>query len=317
MDSFDWLSDLAPIHAARESWHSGEYQRQTIFHLKYESDAPFAICCGAGLLAEHVRRFRFSPEVIARLGRTTDERGRSIFDESFLNHLQRMRLRVEVNVPQEGMLLLPGEPLLIARGQMDQVQILESAFRLLVWESTHWATQIALARWKKKDWEEEETPRSPAYNATPEGWKIRAMFIGGASAEDILKNVKKPTRPILKEKEGLQIVWQHGQPAENSMTQIRRLYKGTTALADVWLDENQNRNASVSRTTAKILDENSAGAEQEIKFTRFQNLYQPALVKGHPLLVSQRKGYFRQRTLHQMAAFHAADLRKYPHGWLV
>ncbi len=315
MENYDWLADLAPLHAARESWQNGQYLKQSIFHLNYQSDAPFSICAGAGLLAEHVRRFRFTPEVISRLGRISDERGRSVFDESFLNHLQRMRLRVEISVPHEGMLLLPGEPILIARGPVAQVQLLESAFRVFIWESTHWATQSALVRWKNHDWEEEETPRSPAYLPSPEGWKIRSMFIGGATTDDILENVKTPIREILPD-EGLKMVWQTGQDSSNSLTQIRRLYKSTEAVGDVWLNDFQDKNASVSHLSVQILDEISK-KEKTLRLTRFQNLYQPAISKGHPLLVSTRKGYFRQRTLHQMAAFHEADLEKYPRGWLI
>ena len=109
--TFDWLSDLEPAFAAQESWHSGVYYEDSLFHLVYRPDGPFAIACGAGLLAEHIRRFRFTPEIIQRLGQITNERGFSFFSESFLNYIQRLKLRVDVWAAPEGMLLLPGEPL--------------------------------------------------------------------------------------------------------------------------------------------------------------------------------------------------------------
>ena len=43
------------------------------------------------------------------MGQVTDAQGRNAFQESFLNHLQRMRLRLQVNIAAEGTLLLPGE----------------------------------------------------------------------------------------------------------------------------------------------------------------------------------------------------------------
>ena len=307
---FDWFSDLSPAFAAQESWLDGSYNRPAIFHLMYKSEGPFAISCGAGLLAEHVRHFRFSVEVIQHLGQVTDERGCSVFRESFLNYLQRLRLRVQVNAAPEGALLLPGEPILVVQGPLVQIQLLESAFRLLFWESTHWATSAALARWKNDDWSEEDTPSAPPYPFNPDGWKIRAAYIGGASADEILNNVGKNAREIFPGEGLVKIQHESGEP----MVQIRRLFKGNHPLADVWLTQTQEEEASVSKTKIQFLDEIS-GKPIEMQMNRFQNLYQPALVKGHPVLAPPRLGYLRQRMLKQSEAFHTVKLKNYPHGW--
>lgn len=307
---FDWLSDLSPVYAAQESWLDGSYDREAIFHLMYKSQSEFAIACGAGLLAEHVRRFRFSLDVIQHLAHVTDERGRSVFQESFLNHLQRLRLRVQVNAAPEGALLMPGEPILVVEGPLEQIQLLESAFRLLLWESTHWATQAAAARWKGGDWTEEDTPSPPPYPFNPDGWKIRAAYIGGASADEILNNVGKPIREAFKGEGLMKIQHETGEP----MVQIRRLYKGNTPLGDVWLTQTQEEEASVSKTKVRFMDENS-GQPMELQMNRFQNLYQPVLVKGHPVLAPPRLAYLRQRMLKQTEAFHHVKLKNYPHGW--
>lgn len=307
---FDWFSDLSPAFAAQESWLDGSYNRPAIFHLMYKSEGPFAISCGAGLLAEHVRHFRFSVEVIQHLGQVTDERGCSVFRESFLNYLQRLRLRIQVNAAPEGALLLPGEPILVVQGPLVQIQLLESAFRLLFWESTHWATSAALARWKNDDWTEEDTPSAPPYPFNPDGWKIRAAYIGGASADEILNNVGKNAREIFPGEGLVKIQHKSGEP----MVQIRRLFKGNHPLADVWLTQTQEEEASVSKTKIQFLDEIS-GKPIEMQMNRFQNLYQPALVKGHPVLAPPRLGYLRQRMLKQSEAFHTVKLKNYPHGW--
>ncbi|MBK7938743.1 MAG: hypothetical protein IPJ82_17390 [Lewinellaceae bacterium] len=307
---FDWLSDLSPAFDAQESWIDGSYDRPALFHLMYKPREPFAIACGAGLLAEHVRRFRFSVDTIQHLGQITDDRGRSVFQESFLNYLQRMRLRVQVNAAPEGALLLPGEPILIVQGPVAQIHLLRSAFRLLLWESTHWATAAAVWRWKNGSWMEEDTPSPPPYPFNPDGWKIRAAYIGGASADEILNNVGKPIRQTFPGEGLVNITHQSGE----SMVQIRRLFKGNNPLGDVWLTPAQEEAASVSKTRIRFLDENS-GKPAEVQMTRFQNLYQPVLVKGHPVLAPPRLGYLRQRMLKQTEAFHSADLKKYPHGW--
>lgn len=307
---FDWLSDLSPAFAAQESWLDGSYDRETIFHLMYKPDGAFAIACGAGLLAEHVRRFRFTIDIIQHLGQVTNDRGCSVFSESFLNYLQRLRLRVRVNIAPEGALLMPGEPILVVQGPLAQIQLLQTAFNVLLWESTHWATMAAAARWKRGEWTEEDTPSPPPYHFNPEGWKIRAAYIGGASADEILKNVGKIPRQTFPGEGLVKIQHESGEP----MVQIRRLYKGNQPLGDVWLTETQEDEASVSRTKVRFMDENS-GQPVEMRMNRFQNLYQPVLVKGHAVLAPPRLGYLRQRMLKQTEAFHLVKLQNYPHGW--
>lgn len=315
--AFDWLSDLTPAISAQESWHSGIYHADSLFHLVYQPDGPFAIACGAGLLAEHIRRFRFSPEIILRMGQITGDHGYSVFTESFLNYIQRLRLRVQMWAPPEGMLLLPGEPLAVLRGPFAQVQLMESALRWLVWRSTEWATQAARQRWENQQWTEEDTPSAPQTGFNFDGWKIRAEYIGGAFADDILDSIRTPSRPV-NEQEGLICVWQDGKGTTDDhlpLKQIRRVYRGNHALGDIWLTAQQEETSSVSKTSAAIRDVRTH-RHKTLKFTRFQNLYQPVLVKGHPVLSGQRLGYLRQRTLKQLEAFHFSPLSEYPHGWL-
>ncbi len=307
---FDWLSDLQPAYAAQEAWFGGTYQQEHVFHYVYQPEGNFSIACGAGLLAEHIRRFRFSPDLIQRMGQVMDGQGRNVFQESFLNHLQRMRLRVQVNVAPEGTLLLPGEPLLVAQGQLDQILLLESAFRVLIWQSTHWATKAAQARWQNGQLSEEDTPSTPVYPFNPDGWKIRAAYVGGALADEMLDNLRKPTRE-LQAGEGLQ---QIDHRPDKPLLQIRRLFRGNQPLGDLWLTQSQEEAASVSKTSTQFIDARS-GQLQQVQMSRFQNLYQPVLVKGHPALATPRLGYLRQRMLKQLQAFQQADLATYGCGW--
>ncbi|HNG89654.1 MAG TPA: hypothetical protein PK858_05605, partial [Saprospiraceae bacterium] len=258
---------------------------------------------------EHIRHFRFSPALIQQLGQVTDAQGRSQFDESFLNHLQRLQLRVQVNAAPEGAVLLPGEPLLTVEGPLAQIYLLESAFRHLFWHSTHWATQASMQRWKRRRFKEEDTPSAPQYAFNPEGWKIRAAYIGGASADEILKNVGENARPM-KPDEGLTLM---GPPAEEPLVQVRRLFKGTQPLADLWLSESDEAQASVSRTHVSFYDEQTRQLNT-LQLTRFQNLYQPVLLKGHSAIASPRLAYLRQRSLKQLEALHKVGLEHYPRG---
>lgn len=319
MQDFDWLSDLSPLYAVQEAWENGSYHEDSLFHLVYEPNAPFAISCGAGLLAEHLRRFRFSQPIIQALGQVTGPDGRPAFSESVLNYLQRLRLRVGVDAPPEGMLILPGEPLLIARGPYAQILLMESAFRWLIWRSTQWATRVAVQRWELRNWKGEDTPVAPQTGFSPDGWKIRAEYIGGAFADDILDTIRTPSR-LPSEHEGLVCVWREstGDLSRHiPVSQIRRLYKSSHAVGDIWLTDAQEKEASVSKNSVRMIDANSKRV-RTLKFTRFQQLYQPVLHRGKPVIAAgQRLGYLRQRMLKQLDAFHTANLSAYPHGWYV
>ena len=124
------------------------------------------------------------------MGQVSDEKGSSVFSESFLNFVQRLRLRVNVWAAPEGMLLLPGEPLAVLRGPYAQILLMESALRWLMWRSTQWATHMAQQRWEKQHWQEEDTPSPPVSASNFDGWKIRAEYIGGAFADEILDDIE-------------------------------------------------------------------------------------------------------------------------------
>lgn len=304
--AFDWLSDLQPLFDAQESWHDGSYNKPAAAHLMSSEHTPFTIACGADLLAEHVRRFRFSPQIIQRLGQVTDHMGRSMFTESFLNHLQRIQLRVHLNAAPEGTLLLPGEPIMSIFGPELQIRLLQTAIRWLIWDTTQYATSAALEHWENGRWSEEETPHPPRHTFDPGGWKARSIYIGGGDLASIASQ-DIAGWPGLTHMEN-----ESGQ----SLVQIRRLFKGEHPLGDVWLTAVQENEASVSHS--HICFHNIITREsEEVQMSRFQNLLQPVLVKGHPAFNSPSLDYLRQRTWKQLEAFNHWDLSKYPHGWFI
>jgi ribosomal protein L28 len=300
----DWIQNIDSVIAAQKVWTSGAYRDEITAHFTMDMDAPFRIVCGAGLVAAHVRKFRFNPKVMASLGRLTDKQGRPIFDESFLNHLQRLALRLEMNMPAEGTLLLPGQPLAIIKGTRLQVMLLQSALEELIGNSTYWATTAAMVRWNAGDLKELDTPNAPNLPANRAGWKLRALYIGGG---DITKSIG----PKHLETEGA-LHMHEGNTRATLTGQIRRLFKGNIPLADVQLTDAQDVATSVSKTTMKIVD--AKGEAHSIKFGRFLKLYQPVLVKGHAVLASPQLALRRQRTLHQMQAFHECGLGNYMTG---
>lgn len=304
--AFDWLSDLQPLFDAQESWHDGSYGKPAAAHLVSGYHTPFTIACGADLLAEHVRRFRFSPQVIQRLGQVTNSMGRSVFSESFLNHLQRIQLRTHVSAAPEGTLLLPGESIMCITGPELQLRLLQTAFQWLIWTPTQWATLAALENWRTGRFSEEDTPHPPRHTFDPDGWRARSIYIGGGNVNAVADQ-DIPDWPGLTHMEN-----EIGQ----SLVQIRRLFKGEHPLGDVWLTAVQENEASVSHTHICFHNKVTQKSE-EVQMSRFQNLLQPVLVKGHPAFNSPSLDYLRQRTWKQLEAFHQWELTKYPHGWFI
>ncbi|MEI6410066.1 MAG: hypothetical protein WCR52_11825 [Bacteroidota bacterium] len=303
--NFDWLSDPAPAFAAQEAWDNGRYSQIETMHVLSPVGGPFTIACGMGLFAEHVNTFRFSPDIIQRLGRLADARGRSVLHESFLNHLQRMRLTVQVRAAAEGAFLLPGEPLMSLKGPAIQLLLLESAIRRLCVESSWYASHAAHARWQAGDLKEEDTPTLAPQPWNPEGWKARALYIGGAApgTETPAPDYKPGT-----------IFNRLEEASGEALVQIRRLFKTSQPVGDVWLTRAQEAAASISRSTIR-LENHVSGETQTLRFTRFTNVYQPVLAKGKPVLPVSKPGYLRQRTLTGMKAFAEVNLGGYWNGW--
>ena len=195
---------------------------------------------------------------------------------------------------------MPGEPPLSPRDR-----------RLLFWESSHWATQAAMLRWKTGALTEEDTPPEPPLNMDPLSWRIRAAFIGGASTGE-MDAVAEVDAPVQDPGEGT-LMLSHSDAMP--LVQIRRLYQGSTALGDVWLTAKQEDRASVSRSTCSFECEND-GRTIHLHFNRFRNLYEPLLVKGLPVISSPRLGYLRQRTLQHLSALREVGPEAYPYGWM-
>jgi hypothetical protein len=302
----DWIQNIESVIETQKVWKNGTYSDEVVAHFTMQMESPFMVVCGAGLVAAHVRKFRFNPKVMANLGRLMDSQGRSIFDESFLNHLQRLALRLEMSMPAEGTLLLPGQPLAILKGTKLQVMLLQSAMEELIGNSTYWATKAAIERWQNGQLNEQDTPNAPNLPANRAGWKLRAIYIGGG---DITQN----TAPKQLETEGKLMMYEASKRAQ-LCSQTRRLFKGNIPLADVQLTDSQDTKTSISKTTIKIND--ASGTEHGLKFSRFLKLYQPVLVKGHAVLASPQLAIRRQRTLHQMKAFQEAGLDTYLQGRL-
>lgn len=129
------LTDLYQLTMGYGYWKSGMYDREAVFHLTFRR-GPFegdhALAAGLEQALDYLDHFRFGTEDVRYLAGLKNGSGDLLFDESFLNMLQRLRLTVEVDAVPEGTVVLPGTPLVRVRGPLLQAQLLETALLNLI-----------------------------------------------------------------------------------------------------------------------------------------------------------------------------------------
>lgn len=140
------LTDLYQLTMAYGYWQNGLYDREAVFHLFYRK-APFggeyAITAGLQLVVEYLQNLQFSVTDIQYLAGLKGADGQPLFDESFLNHLQRLDFKCDIDALPEGTICYPHQPLIRVRGPLLQAQLIETALLNLVNFSTLIATKAA------------------------------------------------------------------------------------------------------------------------------------------------------------------------------
>ena len=143
---FGLLTDLYELTMAYGYYRQRIHERRAVFHLFYRS-APFdghcAIAAGLPLAMDLIENLRVAADDVQYLGRLRSDDGTPLFNEAFLNYLQRMRWTGEVDAIPEGEIVLPHEPLLRIEGPLLQVQLLETALLTVMNFSTLIATKAA------------------------------------------------------------------------------------------------------------------------------------------------------------------------------
>lgn len=123
------LTDLYQLTMAYGYWKQGRAEEQAVFHWFYRKNpfsANYVLVAGLSDCIEALESFHFSPEDIQYLGSLKGADGRALFEEAFLNYLQRMRFACTVSAVEEGTVVFPHEPLVRMEGPLLQVQLLET-----------------------------------------------------------------------------------------------------------------------------------------------------------------------------------------------
>lgn len=144
--SWGLFTDLYQLTMGYGYWKNGLADRQAVFHLFYRKNPfghPYALAAGLDLAIDLLKNFRFSVDDIQYLGALKAADGKPLFNESFLNYLQRMEFSCNISAVPEGTAVFPHQPLLRVEGPLIQAQLLETALLNVINFSTLITTKAA------------------------------------------------------------------------------------------------------------------------------------------------------------------------------
>ena len=132
------LTDLYQLTMAAGYWHHELHDRQAVFQLyfrKHPFGGHYTVAAGLALAIEYLEGLCFEVDDIQYLA------GLGLFDESFLNYLQRFDFQCAIDAVPEGSFVQAHQPLVRVRGPLLQCQLIESALLNLLNFSTLIATK--------------------------------------------------------------------------------------------------------------------------------------------------------------------------------
>ena len=144
--AFGLMLDLYHLTMAYGFWKRDLYRHQAVFNLFFRNtpfQMPYAVVAGLQLAIDILKNFRFSVEDVRYLGQLKGSGGKPLFDIGFLNYLQRLQFRCDVDAVPEGTPAFPNEPLIRVRGPLIEAQLVESALVNVLDFSTLIATKSA------------------------------------------------------------------------------------------------------------------------------------------------------------------------------
>ena len=129
------LTDLYELTMAYGYWKSGMAEREAVFNLyfrKHPFGGDHTVAAGLAPLVDFVRGFRFDDSDLEYLHSLHGDDGEELFELGFLDGLERMEFRCDIDAVPEGTIVFPQEPLVRVRGPLLQCQILETALLNIV-----------------------------------------------------------------------------------------------------------------------------------------------------------------------------------------
>jgi len=140
------LTDLYQLTMANGYWKKGLYNRQAVFHLFFRKNpfgGDYTVTSGLQTAIDWLENFQFSLSDIQYLGAIKGADGQPLFQEGFLNHLQRMKFQCEIDAMPEGTVAFPNQPIIRVKGPLIQAQLIETTLLNIINFQTLIATKAA------------------------------------------------------------------------------------------------------------------------------------------------------------------------------
>lgn len=140
------LTDLYQLTMAYGYREANLHNREAVFHLYFREhpfEGDYTIAAGLGSAVEWLQQLHFDVGDIQYLGGLKGNNGQPLFNESFLNFLQRFEFKCNIDAMPEGTLVFPNEPLVRVQGPLWQCQFIETALLNIINFSTLIATKAA------------------------------------------------------------------------------------------------------------------------------------------------------------------------------
>lgn len=129
------MTDLYQLSMAYGYWKSKKYQQEAVFHLYYRKPPfgeDYVVTSGLDTVIQFLENFRYTWDDIVFLGRQQDSKGAPLFDEGFLNYLQRFQFQCSIDAVPEGSIVFPNQPILRIKGPLLQAQLIETALLTII-----------------------------------------------------------------------------------------------------------------------------------------------------------------------------------------
>jgi len=178
------FTDLYELTMAQVYWAEGMADWEGAFHYFYRT-APrgggYSIACGLEMVVDYLCNLTFEAGDIDYLSRIPGADGKPIFRAEFLESLQRLEFKCDVDAVPEGTVIFPNEPIVRVRGPLIAAQVVETAILNLCNYASAIATQASRICWAAGELPVYDF--SPRRAPGPDGsfTTTRSAYIGGFS----------------------------------------------------------------------------------------------------------------------------------------
>jgi len=179
------LTDLYQLTMAHGYWKKRMLDYEAVFNISFRQqpfNGGYTIVCGLSDAIDYLRYFKFEPDDLKYLDELTGNDGKPLFAPGFLDYLEQLEFRCDVDAVPEGTVVFPHEPLLRITGPLLQCQLFEAALLNILNFQTLIATKSARICLAAKGAPVLEFGLRRAHGADGALGASRAAYIGGCAA---------------------------------------------------------------------------------------------------------------------------------------